>query len=74
MSDDSQIETDSRTWRVVHAWAERQLMSSRLTLESIGYPPEQTEYLRGRIAAMKELLKLPEPKKIIPDGSTNYVE
>lgn len=58
------IETSSPTWRAVKGWAEERLDASRTAIEPHGVAPERTEYERGRIAALRELLQLPEPRKL----------
>jgi hypothetical protein len=70
MVDKTDIDPHSRTWRAVKDWAEARLTSSRSTIEAVGMPPLETEYERGRIAAMRELLALTEPSEVTTAGST----
>lgn len=60
MSDVHQIDPNSRTWKAVERHADSRIVRSRATLESHGTTMETTEYERGRIDAMKELLRLAE--------------
>lgn len=57
------IETDSKTWRAVKDWADRRIAASRAIIEATGVDQALTEYERGRLAAVKELLALPEPRR-----------
>jgi hypothetical protein len=70
MTDRADIEPHSRTWRAVKEWAEARLTSSRSTLEAAGLPREETEYERGRISALRELLGLTEPPIIMAESET----
>lgn len=74
MSDEHRIETDSRTWRAVTAWADKRMTSSRAAIESPGLGPVDTEYERGRLAAVRELLKLAEPKTNTLYSAGDHVE
>lgn len=64
---DVRIETDSSTWRAVKAWAESRLESARATCEAHGHDLAETEFQRGRISALRELLG--QPKQNIPTNS-----
>ena len=63
------IDKHSDTWREVAAWAVPALGAARSRLENIGVDPVETENLRGRIAALCDLLALtdePEQRDIAP--------
>lgn len=70
----SVIDEQSATWRAVQAWAEGRLASSRATLEAPGTPLDMTENHRGRIAVLKELLRLPKPSRIPSHYSADAAE
>jgi hypothetical protein len=54
------VDRYSETWRDVAAWAAPRLESARAELESPNVDDARARYLRGRIAALKELLALPD--------------
>lgn len=56
------IDPSSRTWRAIRAWAEKGLKRSRDAIETPGYGTMETEFERGRIAALRELVALPAPR------------
>lgn len=70
MVDRTDIDEHSRTWRAVKQWAEDRLVSSRATIEAAGMPPMDTEYQRGRIAVLRELLGLTEPDTVVSEEFT----
>lgn len=49
------IEIHSATWRAIDAWADSALDEARAALEMRGLDPAESEHLRGRIAALREL-------------------
>lgn len=55
------IETHSSTWQAVEAWARSQLSRDCQRLESPAMDAATTAVLRGRIAALRELLALSNP-------------
>lgn len=67
------IEPHSPTWFAVKEWADKMLTNHRAELETETCPKKRANFLRGRIAALIELLAMVEPKPEIPDGSTKYV-
>lgn len=68
------IDTESPSWKAIAAWAEGRLSASRAAIEAHGLDLQQTEYQRGRIAMLRELLKLPTPNRIDPAHSAEHVE
>ena len=52
------IETSSQTWIAVRKAAEQMIEADRVALEARGLPEPDTEYLRGHIAALKDVLAL----------------
>lgn len=64
------VDPDSETWRETAEWAKNQIKIHRNTLETIGLGPVETELARGYILALRGLLKLGEPSKILPPGSS----
>lgn len=52
------LNTASSTWQIVEKLVLDDIEMSRTNLEKSGLPVEKTEYYRGRIAAMKEVLDL----------------
>ncbi|WP_022727231.1 hypothetical protein [Fodinicurvata sediminis] len=58
------IDTASATWDGVKEWGEAQLERSRSTLEAPGTSPIDTEYQRGRVAALRDLLALPRRSEL----------
>lgn len=54
---DLKIERESQTWRALIRRAEKRLAEYRLRNDAHS-PPEQTAYLRGRIAELKDFLAL----------------
>lgn len=53
------IDVQSTTWRVIDAWLQRELANAREHNDR-ELDPAQTAALRGRIAALKDLMALPE--------------
>lgn len=63
------IEPHSQTWRRVQEWAEAELDEAVRTLTQRGVGPVETEYERGRIAALSKLLSLAaEPQTILVEA------
>ncbi|MDO8534613.1 MAG: hypothetical protein Q7S17_07725 [Xanthobacteraceae bacterium] len=55
------IDTHSATWQTVKAWAEQQLKADTADIEAEGTSSHRTEFLRGRLRALRALLKLTDP-------------
>lgn len=60
------IDIHSRTWDAVKAKAVKTLSDARSRLEARNIDPVTTEYERGRIQAMKDILSLATPSESIP--------
>lgn len=69
-----QIDPNSQTWRAVKAWAEGRRERSRSALEAQALPASDTEFERGKIAAVRELLALAEPKVKTAHSTGFHVE
>jgi hypothetical protein len=66
----SDIEKTSATWAAVCAWAEQEIEHARAILESHGHGIEETEFRRGRVSVLKELLGLPDRRHVVPKADT----
>lgn len=60
------INRASHEWRTIAAEAEKIMVKARQRLEEPSLPPLDTEHLRGKIAAMKQLLALADEQPAIP--------
>lgn len=56
------IDVHSFTWETVSEHCEKRLGECRRQIEQPGYDHAMTEHLRGRIAALREVLALGESK------------
>lgn len=65
------IDIHSLTWRSVEAWAEDEISQTHERLEQTGLTQQATEYERGRIAALRDLLRLKEPPHL-PEPAVTY--
>lgn len=52
------IDETSPTWRSISKWAEEEISNTQLDLETPKLDPEETEFLRGKIAALRNLIDL----------------
>ena len=71
------IDRQSATWRAVATWAGKELATASEANEATGLPTAETEYLRGRIAAVRELMALmdePDMRVVAPSGDYNFQE
>lgn len=68
-----QIEPRSDTWKAVEAYANERLEKLRLQNDSTAMDSIQTAVIRGRIAALKELLALAEAPANLADDSEHIV-
>lgn len=59
-----QVDTSSPVWRAVKNKAEEVQENARRQLETTGIDLAETENLRGRISAMKDILSLAEPERV----------
>lgn len=61
-----QIDKNSATWNSVAAWATHEITESAQRIEQRGFGPSETEFERGRIAALRALLAIPDrPSQIV---------
>jgi hypothetical protein len=58
------IDVYSPTWVYVRSWARERLQALREMNDSMNKSETQTAAIRGEIRAMKEILALPEEKRI----------
>lgn len=59
------IEIFSATWSVIKGHAETEIEMALARLEISGF--SDTEFERGRIRALRDILKLPEPDPVMID-------
>lgn len=52
------IDKTSPTWRSISKWAEEEIANTQLDLETPQLDPNETEFLRGKIAALRNLIDL----------------
>jgi hypothetical protein len=57
------IEKHSATWSAIGTWARKELDIACIELEQTGLAPSSTENLRGRIGALRDLLRLADEAK-----------
>jgi hypothetical protein len=67
------VDPQSATWEAVSAAIGDSLATARRRLETPGLPAPETEHERGRIAALRHILALAEPRDIIPVESPAYL-
>lgn len=67
------ISPDSRDWRELRDWLAQAIEDAGAELERRGLGIPETEFLRGRIAALRDVLHLPEETPTPPPiGSDPY--
>lgn len=66
------IDPHSTTWTDVKAMAEKVIDDASARVEAPGTPIGETEFERGRIWAMRELLRLERPRAPIPSTDPAY--
>jgi len=71
-SRDRPIDIDSPTWATVCKWAESQISAAQMILETPNTCLEATERERGRIAALRALMKLATRTPYIPPTDAHY--
>lgn len=64
------IDTGSATWASIRAWADDEIASAFAALCVQGLSQPETEYHRGRIAALRALLRRGEPPVVSADGAS----
>lgn len=57
------IDRNSVTWDVIETWAATEIEVATAALTRRGLGPVETEFERGRIAALSSLLRLAEPEQ-----------
>lgn len=60
------LDPTSPTWAAVKAKADDTIETARQRLSTRGFSQLNSEYERGRIAAMKELLDMAKPREELP--------
>ena len=66
------IDPNSPTWRAVAYWANSEIEAARIALETTATPQAETEHQRGRIAQLRRLLQLTQPRPVMPDAGPGY--
>lgn len=66
------ILVDSSTWHAVRKRATQEIAQAQLKLEQPSLSPIETEYERGRIAGLRDILKLAEKPVLLPDTDPMY--
>jgi hypothetical protein len=66
------IEQHSDTWLVIRTHAEEQIEKAHAKLELRGTDANDTQFERGRIAALRTLLALAKPRPVIQADSPSY--
>lgn len=61
------IDTNSSTWLFVKKTAEEMIARAQRELEVRGTAPDATEFERGRIKALRDILALADPKPAIKE-------
>ena len=59
---DGTLDINSGTWKYIVRWAEKELNAARAKNDYLKVTWEQTNALRGRIKALKDLLGLPDDR------------
>lgn len=62
------IDPYSSTWLAIREHAQRRIEELVGQNETEGLPPDKTENIRGRIAELRQILRLPLPEPPIPDS------
>lgn len=66
------INPNSQTWQTITAETTKQIEESRKRLERAGLDLPQTEFERGRIAALRYIASLAESRDTIPIDPPQY--
>ena len=61
------IDPHSATWKAIAEDARQRIEDAHSRLESRGLPIADTEFERGRIKALRDILALADPPDIIPE-------
>lgn len=73
LPEQAMIEPTSATWEAVTIWAEREIVSALDAIVARGLGPVETEYLRGRVATLRDILALPQPVTSFVTDQDDYV-
>jgi hypothetical protein len=60
------LDTTSQTWRALERWALNEIEMHHRRLEQPDTPQNFTDYLRGRIGTLRELIALGSPPMPMP--------
>lgn len=66
------IDPFSATWKEIDAWAIAERARATADIETTGLDLAATEFQRGRIAVLRSLLAMAEPKPVIEDTPIRY--
>ncbi|MEM7709192.1 MAG: hypothetical protein AAF264_00225 [Pseudomonadota bacterium] len=61
------IEPHSATWRAIAREANQRIASAQKALEARNLPAAETEFERGRIKALRDILGLVKPQPVTPE-------
>jgi hypothetical protein len=66
------ISKTNETWLVIAAWAKTEIEKAHVEMEQLIRYPGSDDFTRGRIAMLRDLLRLPdgEKKPTIPESPT----
>jgi len=66
------IDKGSSTWDAIQEYAKKQIDASHQMLEMRDLDQVETQFERGRIRALRDLLALVEPRPVIPSTDAAY--
>lgn len=66
------IDTNSSVWRDLRKHAETEIEAARLRLETPSMSAIETEFERGIVKALRDVLALAKPKVVIPSTDPHY--
>lgn len=69
---DPPFDKTSPQWPKLKLWLEAEIADALRQLEQVGWPEVQTNALRGRIGAYRELIQTIEPSLIAPPRAAKY--
>lgn len=69
---DGKIDINSVTWGVVKRWVDGQIAQAQTALELRSTGPVETEFWRGRISALRELLRQAAPELPLPPMESSF--
>lgn len=62
----------SKDWPKLKLWLETEIAEASRQLEQVGWPEAQTNALRGRISAYRDLTESVEPSLFAPPKPASY--